>query len=202
MRYPKEDITGVVLAGGRARRMGGQDKGLVEIDGTPMVVFTVGALRPQTAAIIVNANRNVERYRALCQCTVVPDAVGDFAGPLAGMASAMQAAETPYILTAPCDSPLVSSELGPRLYEALERDDAELAVAHDGERMQPVFALLSRKLLKSMVEYLHSGESKIDSWYAKHRTALGEFPDHESMFLNVNTPEERDALERLYLEAR
>ncbi len=202
MAYPREDITGVVLAGGRARRMGGRDKGLVEIDGTPMVVFTVNALKAQTAAVIINANRNIDCYRALCDCRVVPDSVGDFAGPLAGMAAAMEAVNSSYILTAPCDSPLVARDLGQRLFEALKREDAELAVAHDGERMQPVFALVHTDLLESMLSYLRSGESKIDTWYAGHRTALADFSDETSMFLNVNTPEDRSELEERYFEAR
>lgn len=200
--YPRGEVTGVVLAGGRARRMGGADKGLVEIDGKPMVVFVVEALEPQTAAVVVNANRNLVRYRELCGCRVVADNQGNFAGPLAGMASGMEAAETPFILTAPCDSPLLSRRLGARLFDALEREDAELAVAHDGERMQPVFALLRRNLLDSMVAYLQSGESKIDTWYAKHRTAMCDFSDQSFMFLNINTPEERSELEGRFLEAR
>ncbi len=202
MDYPKKEITGVVLAGGRAQRMGGQDKGLVELNGTPMVVFTVDALKAQTASVIINANRNMERYRALCDCEVVPDSVGDFAGPLAGMAAAMEAASTPYVLTAPCDSPLVARDLGQRLFDAIQREDAELAVAHDGERMQPVFALLRTDLLESMLSYLRSGESKIDTWYATHRAALADFSDETSMFLNVNTPKERADLEGRFAEAR
>ncbi|HSS64701.1 MAG TPA: molybdenum cofactor guanylyltransferase MobA [Gammaproteobacteria bacterium] len=181
--------------------MGGADKGLVEIDGKPMVAFIVEALQPQTADVIVNANRNLERYRELCGCQVVPDSLGDFAGPLAGMASGMQAARTPLVLTAPCDSPLISPQLGARLFEALEKEDAELAVAHDGERMQPVFALLHRHLLDSMIAYLNSGESKIDTWYARHRKALGDFSHETSMFLNVNTPKDRTQLEGRLLEA-
>lgn len=202
MIYPRKDVTGVVLSGGRARRMGGTDKGLVEIDCKPMVVCVVEALAPQTAAVIVNANRNLERYRELCGCRVVPDSQGNFAGPLAGMASGMEAAETPFVLTAPCDSPLLSRQLGARLFDALEREDAELAVAHDGERMQPVFALLHRDLLDSMVAYLRSGESKIDTWYAAHRAAMCDFSDQLSMFLNINTPEERSELEDRLIEAR
>lgn len=202
MNYPKAEIAGVVLAGGRATRMGGQDKGLIEINGIPMASYIVEALRPQTSAVMINANRNMERYREICDCEVVRDSVGDFAGPLAGMASALRASDTGYVLTAPCDSPLVSPSLGPRLYEALEKEDAELAVAHDGVRMQPVFALLSRELLNSMLAYLKSGESKIDRWYAKHRTALADFSDATSMFLNVNTPQEREHLEGRLTEGR
>jgi molybdopterin-guanine dinucleotide biosynthesis protein A len=118
------------------------------------------------------------------------------------MASAMRFARTAYILTAPCDSPLVSAALGRRLFEALDKERAEIAVAHDGERMQPVFALLRRDLLESMLAYLESGESKIDRWYAKYRTALGEFSDETSMFLNINTPDELAELEARLLKAR
>ncbi len=200
--YPREEVTGVVLAGGRARRMGGRDKGLVEIDGRPMVVWIVEALKAQTATVVVNANRNLEKYRELCRCSVVPDSLGEFAGPLAGMAAGMEAAKTPLILTAPCDSPLLSPNLGVRLYGALVEQGAELAVAHDGKRMQPVFALLHRNLLNNMIAYLRSGESKIDTWYATHRTALADFSDDTSMFLNVNTPEERSELEGRLLKAK
>jgi molybdenum cofactor guanylyltransferase len=182
--------------------MGGTDKGLLEIGGKPMVVFVVEALEPQTAAVVVNANRNLERYRELCGCRVVPDRQGNFAGPLAGMASGMEAAETPFVLTAPCDSPLLSRRLGARLFHGLQREDAELAVAHDGVRMQPVFALLRRNLLDSMMAYLQSGKNKIDTWYALHNTAICDFSDQSSMFLNINTPEERTELEGRFLEAR
>ncbi len=201
-RYPREEVTGVVLAGGRARRMGGRDKGLVEIDGRPMVVWIVEALNAQTATVVVNANRNLEQYREHCGCVVVPDTLGEFAGPLAGMAAGMASSQTPLVLTAPCDSPLISRDLGARLFDALEDEDAELAVAHDGKRMQPVFALLRRNLLDSMIAYLRSGESKIDTWYATRRTALADFSDDTSMFLNVNTPEDRQQLESSVLKAR
>ena len=199
--YPKQAISGVVLAGGRATRMGGEDKGLVEVAGRPMVEYVAECLRGQSAEILVTANRNLQRYGELCDCPVVEDIVGDFAGPLAGMASAMRFARTPYILTAPCDSPLVSAALGRRLFEALEKERAEIAVAHDGERMQPVCALLHRDLLESMLAYLESGESKIDRWYAKHRTALGDFSDEPSMFLNINTPAQLAELEARLLKA-
>jgi molybdenum cofactor guanylyltransferase len=202
LNYPKEEIAGVVLAGGRATRMGGEDKGLLGIAGRPMVEYVAERLRGQSGAVLVNANRNLERYRELCGCPVVEDIVGDFAGPLAGMASAMRFAQSRYILTAPCDSPLVSPTLGRRLFAALEKDDSEIAVAHDGERMQPVFALLRCDLIESMLAYLESGQSKIDRWYAKHRTALGDFSDEPSMFLNINTAAELAELEERLLEAR
>ena len=198
--YPLDDITAAVLAGGRARRMGGKDKGLVEVAGLPMVAHTIEALRSQAVEIIVNANRNADTYRAITGCRVVADTVGGFAGPLAGMASALEASATRLLLTAPCDSPLVASDLGRRLHAALDRDEAEIAVAHDGARMQPVFALLTRALLPDLLAFLRSGERKIDAWYATRRTVTADFSDILDMFLNVNTPQERDRLERWFAE--
>ena len=194
--YPREEITAVVLAGGRARRMGGEDKGLVEVAGKPMVAHTVDVLRTQTAEVIVNANRNADAYRAVTGCRVIADTVGGFAGPLAGMASALEASANRLLLTTPCDSPLVTGELGPRLHAALARDGAEIAVAHDGERMQPVFALLARELLPNLLAFLGTGERKIDRWYATRHTVTADFSDALDTFLNVNTPLERDRLER------
>ena len=195
-RYPRDDITGVVLAGGRARRMGGEDKGLMRVDGEAMVVHALRGLQPQVGALLINANRNQERYAELGRCDVVADADGDYAGPLAGMASAMQRATTRYILTVPCDSPLLAPNLGERLFGALVADDAEISVAHDGARMQPVFALLGCALRRSIVDYLESGGRKIDAWYATRRMALGNLADHPNMFLNINTPEDRDLVEK------
>ncbi len=195
-RYPRHDITGVVLAGGRARRMGGEDKGLVQVDGEAMVVHALRGLEPQVGALLINANRNRDRYAELGGCDVVADSDDDYAGPLAGMASAMQHATTRYILTVPCDSPLLAPKLGERLFDALNAGDANISVAHDGERMQPVFALLECALRHSIVDYLASGGRKIDAWYAEQHLALGDLRDHPDMFLNINTPEDRDLLEQ------
>jgi molybdenum cofactor guanylyltransferase len=196
MPYPKQDITGVVLAGGRARRMGGEDKGLIEVGGEAMVVHALRALAPQVGAVLINANRNQQRYAELGGCEVVADRDGDYAGPLAGMASAMQRAGSRYILTVPCDSPLLADHLGQRLFDALLTGDAEISVAHDGRRLQPVFALMDCALEQSIVDYLAGGGRKIDSWYDAHRVALADFNDYPDMFLNINTPEDRDTLEQ------
>ena len=176
--------------------MGGEDKGLVELAGEPLVTHALRQLRPQVATLIINANRNQQRYAALGDCAVIEDIQGDFAGPLAGMLSAMRAASTQFILTVPCDSPLVSDRLAERLYAALIDDDAELSVAHDGQRLQPVFALIDCALADSMARYLDEGERKIDRWFTRHRMAQADLSDQSDTFLNVNTPEEREALER------
>lgn len=196
----RDDITGVVLAGGRARRMGGEDKGLISVGGQAMVVHALKGLAPQVGTMLINANRNREHYTRLGaefgRCEVVADTDDSFAGPLAGMASAMQRAQTRYILTVPCDSPLLAPDLAERLLDALLAEDAEIGVAHDGTRMQPVFALLDCGLRASIENYLKSGGRKIDAWYAGRRVANAGFEDHPEMFLNINTPEDRDLLEK------
>jgi molybdenum cofactor guanylyltransferase len=186
-------VTGVILAGGRARRMGGMDKGLVPLNGHPMVEYALRALRPQVADIVINANRNHSRYGSYGY-RIIADLIGDFSGPLAGMASAMSVVTTPYVVTVPCDSPLISPDLVERLQQALRGQAADLAVAHDGQRMQPVFALLPVRLLDNLREFLAGGERKIDRWYAQHTVALADFSDTAEMFININTPEDRDAV--------
>lgn len=202
MSADRHDVTAVVLAGGQARRMGGTDKGLIELAGRPMIEYVLDRLQAQVQAVLINANRNLDRYRRYGH-PVVPDRDGEFSGPLAGMASAMAAAHSRYILTAPCDSPLLPTDLARRLLEALHNADAEIAVAHDGERMQPVFALLDTSLRASLEQALADGERKIDRWYAGHRLALADFSDAQNAFGNVNTPEELERLAaRLQAPAR
>nr|VFJ96246.1 MAG: molybdopterin-guanine dinucleotide biosynthesis protein A [Candidatus Kentron sp. H]VFJ97048.1 MAG: molybdopterin-guanine dinucleotide biosynthesis protein A [Candidatus Kentron sp. H]VFK02775.1 MAG: molybdopterin-guanine dinucleotide biosynthesis protein A [Candidatus Kentron sp. H] len=189
--YPRNRITGVILAGGRARRMGGQDKGLLTFAHKAFACQTLAEhiaaiLSPQVGRLIINANRNTEIYGCLGH-PVVPDAVGDYLGPLAGMASAMQVANTPYVATVPCDSPFVPPDLVERLYTAVETARAEIGVAHDGVRLQPVFALLRSALWGSIVDFLKGGDRKIDLWYARHKTALADFSDKPDMFFNINT---------------
>ena len=188
-------VTAVVLAGGRGRRMGGEDKGLVPLAGRPMVEHVLQAVQPQVGAVVLSANRNRERYEALGY-PVVADAVGDFWGPLAGVASAMRVARSPYLLTVPCDAPLVPGDLAAVLYRALRGEGADIAVAHDGERMQQAFALLSCRLLGDLGEYLAAGERKVQVWYARHRLVTADFSARGEVFANVNTPEERAAIER------
>jgi len=193
-RIPAADICAVILAGGRARRMGGEDKGLIELQGRPLIDYIISALRPQAGEILVNANRNLARYRAFGY-PVIEDMTGDFLGPLAGMASGMQASGQPYLLTLPCDSPFVPAQLAAMLSHALLKEQAELSVAHDGRRLQPVFALLDCLLLPSLLDYLSDGGRKIDTWYAQQRMALADFSAIPEMFLNLNTPADKVELE-------
>lgn len=187
-------VTGLVLAGGRATRMNGIDKGLVEVAGQPMVDHVLQRLRPQVARLVINANRNHAVY-ATRGWPVVADASGEFAGPLAGMAAGLKAADTDWVVTVPCDSPLVPEDLVSRLSRAVINAGADAAVASGAGRLQPVFALLPRRLLTDLESFLAEGGRKIDRWYAQHTVAEVEFDDNEGAFLNVNTPDDRDQLE-------
>lgn len=191
---PQKEITGVILAGGRAQRMGGIDKGLIWLNGKPMIAHVIAALRAEIDNLLINANRNREKYAAFGY-PVIPDIMDGYLGPLAGMASGMRAASTPYIVTTPCDSPLIPSNLVQQLYETLIRENADISVAHDSERMHPVFALIRRDLLPDLLDFLNAGQRKIDRWYARHRLAVAYFRDRPEAFRNVNSPEERAELE-------
>lgn len=184
-------ITAVILAGGKARRMGGQDKGLVELAGQPLIEHVIARIEPQVSQILINANRNTGQY-ARYGYPVVSDSLSDFQGPLAGFLAAMQQVESEFIVTIPCDGPCLPDDLISRLYNAQQAAQAEIAVAHDGKRMQPVYALISTHLQHSLNDFLASGERKIDWWYARHHTVTADFSDAPQTFLNINTLEERD----------
>jgi molybdenum cofactor guanylyltransferase len=175
--------------------MGGEDKGLVELAGHPLVEYVLTAVAPQAATVLVSANRHRERYASFGY-PVVADRIAGYPGPLAGIASALEVVTTPYLLTVPCDAPLVPPDLTERLYRALVEASAELSVAHDGERSQPVFALVRRTLLPRLLAYLESGGRGVGAWHARLRVAHADFSGQPRAFLNVNTPEERAALER------
>jgi len=187
-----ENVTGIILAGGKARRMRGQDKGLIEINGKMMIQYVLDALKTQVKGILINANRNVSEYEKFGY-PVICDQLKDYQGPLAGIAATMDAAQTKYICTCPCDGPLIAKDLVTRLSYALSStgEDINIAVAHDGKRLQPVYALINCKLYKSLLNYLNSGERKIDRWYAEHNFKAVDFSDTQDCFININTPEDK-----------
>jgi len=189
----KQDITAVILAGGQGRRMGGQDKGLLEWSGRPLIETILDSIKPQAGAILINANRNKESYKRYGY-PVINDDMEGYQGPLAGFAAGMKVAKTDFIATIPCDSPLVPDDMLERLSTALIKDQAELSVAHDGDRLQPVYALLPIKLLDSLLQFMDEGNRKIDLWYARHKMAAADFSDNPGIFRNVNTPEQHSEL--------
>ena len=190
----KAEITGIILAGGEARRMGGGDKGLVELLGKPLVEHALAALSPQVNTIIINANRNRDRYGVYGH-PVIADSRQGYQGPLAGMLSCLQATETEFMVSVPCDSPLLPDDLVARLFRQLSDEEAEISVAHNGDRVQPVFTLMSTSLAPSMQAFLDGGGRKIDKWFAQHRLAVTDFSDKPDCFRNINKPAELACME-------
>lgn len=183
------DITGVILAGGQGRRMGGVDKGLQDLQGRPMVQWVLERLAPQVGSVLINANQNLARY-AEFGCPVLSDRIPDFAGPLAGLHAALLQAATPLIATVPCDSPFLPPDLVQRLHAALLADQAELAVACAGGRAHRAFCLARRELLPQLDAFLAAGERKLGLWHASLKLVEVNFDDEAEAFNNINTPEQ------------
>jgi len=195
---PSQDrtlVTGVILAGGQGRRMGGVDKGLQLLRGKPMVAWVLERFAPQVAEVLINANQNHERYAAFGH-RVIPDEIRGYAGPLAGLHRGLSEALHELIATVPCDSPFLPHDLVARLTVALEREHAEIAVAKTGEQPHPVFCLCRRRVLPGLTEFLAAGGRKIDAWYAKLKVVEVPFDDQETAFSNINTEKELRAWER------
>jgi molybdopterin-guanine dinucleotide biosynthesis protein A len=201
------EITGLVLAGGRGSRMGGADKGLQNFNGTPLALHALLRLQMQDGGLLgdhmINANRNLAAYEAF-GVPVWPDTLGDYAGPLAGFMTGLERCETPYLLTVPCDTPLFPLDLAERLAAAFVNEDTEIAMAaaceEDGQlRPQPVFCLMRIELLESLVQFTQAGGRKIDRWTDQHRTVIVPFDrpeDDPKAFFNTNTLAELHALEK------
>ena len=207
-RPSKQTITAVVLAGGRGTRMGGVDKGLQLFNGIPLAQYALQRLQLQASSVVINANRNLADYESF-GVPIWPDdnTLGEFAGPLAGVLTALQRCETPFLLTVPCDAPLFPADLAKRLSLALTQQQADIAVASAPEsnesddasehgkacRPQPVFSLMKVAVLPSLLTYMQAGGRKVSTWMAQHRVALVAFnlpDDAPHAFFNANTPAE------------
>lgn len=191
-------VSAVILAGGRATRMGGEDKGWVALAGRPLIDHVLERLRPQVDEVLINANRSQTRYQALAP--VISDDNNDYLGPLAGMQAGLAAARHDWVLFVPCDGPALPHDLMSRLRAALT-PDTELVVAHDGDWLQPVVALLHKSLLPSLTHALAEGERKIDIWFARHRMAVVSFAEQPDAFINLNSPAELAAYEARLLNS-
>jgi len=193
-----QHITGLILAGGRGSRMGGVDKGLQPHAGVPLALHALRRLAPQVGTVMINANRNLEAYAAF-GVPVWPDAVPDYAGPLAGFLAGLTHCDTPYLMTVPCDSPLFPDDLVQRLATALTEADAEIAMAATHEagalQVQPVFCLLKTGLRESLLRFTQGGQRKIDKWTAQHRCVEVPFDDAHA-FANANTVDELKQLQQ------
>ncbi|MDP2810491.1 MAG: molybdenum cofactor guanylyltransferase MobA [Rhodocyclaceae bacterium] len=184
------DVTGLILAGGRATRMGGVDKGLQVLRGRPLVAHVIERLSPQVDnRLLLNANRNEAAYAAF-DYPVIADRIGDFAGPLAGVHAGLSACETPLLVTAPCDAPLLPLDLVERLRAALEADaTATIAVTRTKQGTHPVFMLCRREVLPAIENHLAAGGRGFGAWQREMAAIEVDFDD-EAAFANINTPEE------------
>ncbi|WP_456446139.1 molybdenum cofactor guanylyltransferase MobA [Thiolapillus sp.] len=184
-----QDITAVILAGGRGTRMGGRDKGLVPLAGKPMIAHVIHRLQPQLGQLLINANRNISRYRDFGY-PVIRDDLEGFQGPLVGLLAGLKAIQTSWMLCVPCDVPNLPGDLVKRLSLALDAQEGEMAVVHDGARLQPAFALIPVGLAEDLEAYLETGERKLRQWCASHRLALADYSDAPEHFHNINNREE------------
>lgn len=189
-------ITGIILAGGLARRMGGVDKGLIPFLNKPMIAHVVNQLKPQVSHILINANRETEAYEAL-GFSVIQDQIVNFAGPLAGLHAGMKHAKTEFVLSVPCDSPLVPNNLAIHLMHALEQNHADIAIAKTGLQTHPVFCLCRSNLVLDLEEFLAGGGRKVEDWQKKHSLTMVSFDDQSMAFSNINTLDDLTELERL-----
>ena len=192
-----DHITGLILAGGRARRMDGRDKGLIEFQGRPLIAHVLERFSPQVGPLLLNVNRHRDRYAAYGH-PLIADAIDDFAGPLAGLHAGLLACATPFIATVPCDAPLLPTDLVARLAAALEQGRAPVAAAFAAGRLQPAFMLCRLEVRADLERYIAGGGRKIHAWLAGVGALEVPF-EGEDAFANINTPEE---LERLEVQSR
>lgn len=192
MSISYHDICGVVLAGGQGRRLGGKDKGLLQLHDKPFIEHIVEKLSPQVGEVLINANRNQQLYAAFGN--VIQDELADYQGPLAGMLAAMNHTDKQWIVTVPCDGISIPDDMVSRLCESAEQHNSLIATAHDGDRLQPVHALISCSLQDSLNDFLMSGQRKIDRWYEQHQFSSADFKNNIELFRNVNTPTEKEDL--------
>lgn len=185
----KHSITAVILAGGRGSRMGGRDKGLLPLGGRPLITHIIAGIKPQVGTLLINANRNHEMYAKFAY-PVVSDSIDGFQGPLAGFLAGFDASATDYLLTLPCDGPNLIPDLAERLAKGLCQQGADIAVAHDGEQLQPVYTLMHRRVLPSLRAALAAGERGVRHWIPRNPWTKVDFSDAPGLFKNFNRPED------------
>ncbi|MFI3198523.1 MAG: molybdenum cofactor guanylyltransferase MobA [Methylococcaceae bacterium] len=192
--FNQTKIAGVILAGGLARRMNNQDKGLIPYKGRPLVSYAIAALTDVTDQVLINANRNREHYQAF-GLPVVADQTDNFDGPLAGVLTAMIYTDADVLVVVPCDSPLIKAEHLQKLLAVRAENAADVAVAFDGVRLHPVFIAIKTSLKTSLENYLASGQRKVGDWLEQQKTVTADFSNEPEIFFNINTLTELSALE-------
>nr|AAR37875.1 molybdopterin-guanine dinucleotide biosynthesis protein A [uncultured marine bacterium 560] len=187
-KITKNEITAVILAGGQALRMNGEDKGLIVFRELPLITHVVNVTKPKVSQILISANRNFEEYANFGK--VISDDLEGYQGPLAGISKALKVCSTPYLLVLPCDSPLIDEALIDSLIEKMEISKVDICVAHDGSIMHATFALIQTKLEKSLEEFLEEGGRKMALWYRQHSLERIDVSSHLEVLTNINRPED------------
>ena len=188
----KNNITTVILSGGRSSRMQGEDKGLILINDKPLISYVADVVDGKVGRLLISANRNVEMYQQYGE--VISDELADFQGPLAGIAKAFSVVSTPYLLVLPCDSPLVNEIVIDRLIKCMADKNVDICVADDGARIHPTFALIKTSLKDNLLDFLDSGERKLGLWIEQNDFQKVDFSDQPKVFINLNNPQDFDKI--------
>ncbi|HIM58042.1 MAG TPA: molybdenum cofactor guanylyltransferase [Gammaproteobacteria bacterium] len=184
----KNNITGVILSGGRSSRMQGQDKGLILLNDKPLISYVADALEAKVGRLLISANRNIEAYQQYGE--VIKDELADFQGPLAGISKALNETTSPYLLIAPCDSPFISKALIDGLIESMCENEVDICVADDGVFIHPTFSLIKTTLKDNLLAFLNSGERKLGLWIEQNNFKKVDFAGQSKFFINLNNPED------------
>jgi molybdopterin-guanine dinucleotide biosynthesis protein A len=187
-------ITAIILSGGRATRMGGINKGLIPLQGKALIAHVIARLTPQVDEIFINANQSMDAYKAF-NLPVLKDENADFIGPLAGFNLGLKQAKHDYLLTVPCDSPMLPLDLCQRLLAALKEKNADIAIASSQEIIHPIFSLCKKSVLPSLTQYLDQGDRRVSAWQKSLNYVNVEFSEFNDAFTNINTLEQLAALE-------
>jgi len=188
------NITAVILAAGAGRRMGGEDKGLLLLNGRPLIAHVLERLAPQCERVWLNINRNQEAYAAFGY-PLIEDTLPGGLGPLAGLLATLEKSDSEYVLTVPCDTPHLPTDLVARLYASMQQSGADICTVDDGERLHPVILLVRRSLREDLQTYLESGGRKVHDWFYRHNHCSADFSDLPAAFVNINTPQQLHAEE-------
>jgi molybdopterin-guanine dinucleotide biosynthesis protein A len=188
----KNNITAVILSGGRSSRMQGEDKGLILLNDKPLISYVVDVVDGKVGRLLISANRNIEAYQQYGE--VISDELADFQGPLAGIAKAMSVVSTPYLLVLPCDGPLINGIVIDRLIQCMVDKDMDISVANDGSHINPTFALIKTSLKDNLLAFLDSGERKLGLWIEQNDFQKVDFSDQPKVFINLNNPQDFDKI--------
>ncbi|MBT4836026.1 MAG: molybdenum cofactor guanylyltransferase [Methylococcales bacterium] len=196
MNYPIDNISGVILAGGQARRMNHQNKSLLKINNKSMIEHVIVAIQPQVGKLYLNINTDFNSFHQM-NLSIITDDQSEKLGPLAGINAVLSRIDTDYLVTVPCDSPMITSDLVNRLFKSMK--DNRPCIAHDGLRAQPLFSLISKQSLHSLSEYIASGQRKAITWFKNNQVKYVDFSDKQDSFINANTPDDLQKLEAMYV---